>query len=304
MNRFLRLQLTEFMKEVPLVSVIIPTYNRVHLIGETIQSVIAQSYSNWELIIIDDGSTDDTENRIKKFNDNRIHYHEIAHCGILGKVRNIGLSRSKGDYIAFLDSDDIWLPHKLEFQLSLLNKYPQASFIFGHGEQFGNGAIPPPELENLFVGNVFHPILLDERFVFYVPTIMFKKEILERTTALDEGFSSGADIDFFLRMAQQFDGIFSSELVVKIRKHEQSHSQSLELVAYEEYLDMIKRFLLKGFLMPQQYNLITSRQYYKSGLLYLNRNNPKEALRYFGNYIKTKPLDPKGWIRWVQSLVS
>ena len=111
MNRFLRPQLTEFMKEVPLVSVIIPTYNRVHLIGETIQSVIDQSYTNWELIIIDDGSTDDSENVINEFNDNRIRYYTIQHCGILGKVRNVGLSHSKGDYIAFLDSDEIWLPH-------------------------------------------------------------------------------------------------------------------------------------------------------------------------------------------------
>ena len=196
------------------------------------------------------------------------------------------------------------MPHKLEFQLSLLNKYPQAAFVFGHGEQFGNGAIAPPELENLFVGNVFHPIHLNERFVFYVPTIMFKREILERTATLNESLLSGADIDFFLRMAQHFDGVFSNELVVKIRKHRQSHSQSLEFVAYEEYLDMIKRFLLKGFLMPKQYNLISSRQYYKLGLLYLNRNNRKETLRYFGNYIKTKPLDPKGWIRWVQSFLS
>lgn len=287
-----------------LVSVVLPTYNRVHLISETIQSVMDQSYSNWELIIIDDGSTDDTENRIKKFNDNRIHYHAIAHCGILGKVRNVGLRHSKGDYIAFLDSDDVWLPHKLDFQLSLLKKYPQAAFIFGHGEQFGNGAIPPPELESLFVGNVFYPILLHERFVFYVPTIMFKKEILEITTALDERLLSGADIDFFLRMAQHFDGIFSNEIVVKIRKHRQSHSQSLEFVAYEEYLDMIRRFLLKGFLSSTQYSLISSKQYYKLGLLYLSRGNRKEALRYFGNYVKTKPLTPKGWIRWFQSFLS
>ena len=287
-----------------LVSVIIPTYNRVGLIGETIQSVIGQSYTNWELIIIDDGSTDDTENQIKKFNDNRIHYYAIAHCGILGKVRNVGLSHAMGDYIAFLDSDDIWMPHKLEFQLSLLKKYSQASFAFGHGVQFGNGAIPPPELESLFVGNVFLPILLNERFVFYVPTIVFNKKVLARTTALDERFLSGADIDFFLRMAQHFDGIFSNEFVVKIRKQEQSHSQGLEFVAYEEYLEMITRFLLKGFLTPSKYNLISSKQYYKLGLLHLSKNNRKKALRYFGDYVKIKPFDPKGWIRWSQSFLS
>lgn len=287
----------------PLVSIIIPTYNRAHLIGETIQTVLDQSYSNWELIIIDDGSTDESKTVINKFIDDRIHYYVIEHCGILGKVRNVGMNYSKGSYIAFLDSDDLWLPHKLEFQLSLLKKYPQTAFIFGHGEQFGTGAIPPPELEPLFIGNVFFPILLKERFVFYVPTIIFKKGIFEKITAIDEGLLSGGDIDFFLRMAHEYEGIFSNEIVVKIRKHEQSHSQRLEVVAYEEYLGMIERFLLKGYLTSLQYHQIASKQYYKLGLLYLRNDNRKEARRCLLNYIKIKPFHFKGWIRWIQSVL-
>ena len=284
-----------------LVSIIIPTFNRAHLIGETIQSVLDQSYSNWELIIIDDGSTDDSRTAIDKFTDNRIHYHAIEHCGILGKVRNVGVNHSKGDYIAFLDSEDLWLSHKLEFQLSLLKEYPQAGFMFGHGKQFGTGAIPPPELEHLFVGNVFHPMLLNERFVFYVPTVIFKKVTLEKTIAIDESLLSGGDIDFFLRMAQEYDGIFSNEIVVKIRKHAQSHSQNLQSVAYNEYRGMIKRFLSKGFLTPKQYHQIESKQCYKLGLLYLSHDNHKEAIRCFANYMKIKPFHFKGWIRWIQS---
>jgi glycosyltransferase involved in cell wall biosynthesis len=284
-----------------LISIVLPTYNRAHLISETIQSVLNQKYSNWELIIIDDGSTDNSRDTINKFNDQRIHYHAIDHCGILGKVRNTGLRYCKGDYIAFLDSDDIWLPNKLDFQLSLLEKYPQAAFAFGHGEQFGNGAIPPPELEPQFVGNVFHPMLLDERFVFYVPTIMFKKEILNETMAIDETLMSGGDIDFFLRMAHSHDGIFSNAIVVKIRKHKQSHSQRLEHIAYEEYLGMIKRFLRKGFLTSTQYHRIASKQYYKLGLLYLSLHNHKKAAECFSDFVKIKPFNPKGRIRWIQS---
>jgi glycosyltransferase involved in cell wall biosynthesis len=284
-----------------LVSIVMPAYNRAHLIGETIQSVLDQSYSNWELIIIDDGSTDDSRTIINEFNDQRIQYYAIEHYGILGKVRNVGMNYSKGSYIAFLDSDDLWLPHKLVFQLALFKKYPQASFAFGHGEQFGSGAIPPPELETLFVGNVFYPILLKERFVFYVPTIIFKKAILEKIIAIDESLLSGGDIDFFLRMAHVYEGIFSNEIVVKIRKHEQSHSQRLEFVAYEEYLDMIKRFLRKDFLTSMQYHQIASKQCYKLGLLYLNQNNHQKAAECFGNFVKIKPFNPKGWIRWIQS---
>ena len=113
-----------------LVSIIVPTYNRGNLIGETIQSVIDQSYKNWELIIVDDGSTDDTKKRVEEFKDTRIQFHLTVHSGVIGRVRNRGITYSKGNYIAFLDSDDLWLPNKLERQLSFLKKNPQASFIF------------------------------------------------------------------------------------------------------------------------------------------------------------------------------
>jgi len=154
------------------VSVVVPTYNRAHLIAETIQSVIDQTYSNWELIIVDDGSEDDTKNIVDKFKDKRIQYFAIDHCGIFGKVRNVGMQRAKGDVIAFLDSDDLWKPDKLSFQLSILKQDPDAGFIFGHSEQFGIGAIPPLPMEPFYSGNVFIPLLVEERFVFCVPSVM------------------------------------------------------------------------------------------------------------------------------------
>lgn len=287
-----------------LVSIVLPTYNRADLIVETIQSVIDQSYSQWELIIIDDGSSDDSKDRIARFNDERIQYHFIEHTGILGKVRNEGMRLAKGNYIAFLDSDDIWLPHKLEFQLSLLKKYPQASFVFGHGVQFGEGAIAPPLLEKLFMGNVFLPTLLEERFVFYVPTILFNRKILEMEHEINESLNSGGDIDFFLRMAHHFDGIFSNEIVVRIRKHQHSHSHDLELTAHHEYLEMIYRFLKNDFLTKRQYKQIASKQYYKLGLLYLNHSQPKNAAHYFLKYALARPMDYKGWVRFFQASVN
>jgi glycosyltransferase involved in cell wall biosynthesis len=159
-----------------LVTVIIPTYNRAHLIQETIQSVLDQTFSTWELIVVDDGSNDNSENVVRKFADERIKFYRLEHSGKISQVRNAGLRHASGNYIAFLDSDDLWEPHKLEFQLSLLKKYPQAAFTFSHGRQFGNGAIPPPNLEMFFVGDVFHAQLMEERFVLYPSTFLFKKE--------------------------------------------------------------------------------------------------------------------------------
>src|SRR5688572_27262369 len=103
-----------------LISVVIPTFNRAHLISEAIESVLAQSYPNWELIIVDDGSTDETQSLIRNFSDTRIRYFRIEHSGSFGTVRNFGIQASKGEYIAFLDSDDIWDPMKLEKQLQTI----------------------------------------------------------------------------------------------------------------------------------------------------------------------------------------
>ena len=96
-----------------LFSIIIPTYNRANLIGKAIDSVLAQTYHNWELIIIDDGSTDNTRDVVRSYNDNRIKYFYQENRG-RSAARNYGIDISKGDYISFLDDDDYYLENFLE----------------------------------------------------------------------------------------------------------------------------------------------------------------------------------------------
>jgi glycosyltransferase involved in cell wall biosynthesis len=116
----------------PLVSVIIPCYNAAHFVAETIRSVAAQSYSNWELILIDDGSSDNTVEVIQPFlEDRRIRFHTQKNQGV-SAARNNGAAFARGDFIAFLDSDDVWLPEKLHRQLDVFRKYPAAG-ICGSG---------------------------------------------------------------------------------------------------------------------------------------------------------------------------
>lgn len=101
----------------PTVSVIIPTYNRAHLVGRSIQSVLNQTYQDFEIIVVDDASTDNTEEVVKSFNDPRICYirHKQNHGG--SAARNTGIRTARGEYIAFLDSDDEWLPNKVAEQM-------------------------------------------------------------------------------------------------------------------------------------------------------------------------------------------
>lgn len=114
----------------PLVSVIIPTYNRAALLCEAIDTVLAQSYQNTEIIVIDDGSTDDTTAAVQKYGD-RIRYTRRPNAGV-NAARNLGLKQARGDYVALLDSDDLWAPYKLELQVALLRHFNDVGFTFSN----------------------------------------------------------------------------------------------------------------------------------------------------------------------------
>lgn len=102
------------------VSIVLPTYNRGYCLADTIQSVIDQTYSDWELLIIDNYSEDNTRAIIRQFGDVRIRFYQVSNEGVIAKSRNLGIQRAAGAYIAFIDSDDPWLPRKLELSVSLL----------------------------------------------------------------------------------------------------------------------------------------------------------------------------------------
>jgi len=107
----------------PMVTVVIPTFNRLALLREAVESVKAQTYDDWELLVVDDGSTDQTAEYVQAEQDQRIDLIRSAHCGIVGAVRNVGVRHARGRFVAFLDSDDLWRPAKLERQMTALRSY-------------------------------------------------------------------------------------------------------------------------------------------------------------------------------------
>ncbi len=111
-----------------LVSVIIPTFNRAHLLEQAIQSVIYQTIGNVEIIVVDDGSSDGTGDMVKRFGD-RVCFFQQEHGG-LNVARNLGLSKAQGEYIALLDDDDLWLPFKTEVQLAVIDYFPEIAYVF------------------------------------------------------------------------------------------------------------------------------------------------------------------------------
>lgn len=110
------------LKPAMLVSVIVPTYNRANLVSETIRSILNQSYKYLELIVVDDGSTDNTEEVINSFTDDRLIYIKAQNWGGPARPRNIGIKKAKGEYLAFSDDDDIWMENKLEIQIKKIKE--------------------------------------------------------------------------------------------------------------------------------------------------------------------------------------
>lgn len=118
----------------PLVSVVLPTHNRVTLLRDAIASVVAQTYRHWELIVVDDGSTDDTPEVLSAITDHRVRPVRIVHSGNASVARNVGIAAARGSHVAFQDDDDVWLPDKLERQCAALGARPDAAWCYSDAE--------------------------------------------------------------------------------------------------------------------------------------------------------------------------
>lgn len=182
------------------VSVIIPTYNRADMVGDAIQSVLDQTYGDWELIVVDDGSTDDTRAVVARFNDSRIRYIHQENRG-LPAARNTGIRAAQGAYIAFLDSDDCFLPQKLAWQAAALDAGPDVGLVAG-GYVETDAMLQP--LRQVAPWHA-HPALSTPRWLqtcpFISSSVLVRRAWLERVGLFDEDMRYIEDWDLWLRLA-------------------------------------------------------------------------------------------------------
>lgn len=207
-----------FMKNEEKVTVIIPTYNRMGTIAESVQSVLDQTYSNLELLIVDDGSTDGTESVIKEFTDNRINYVRMDKNGGVANARNVGVSLAKTDWIAFQDSDDIWHKDKLEKQMTYAKEHPEYALIYSKYRLIypdGEESVVPAYPNEVMEGDIFKPLL--ERNVIGAPTVLVKRETFMDIGGFDTAFHALEDWDFVIRFAKQYRIGFIDEMLMDAR---------------------------------------------------------------------------------------
>lgn len=224
-----------------ILSVIIPTYNRSNYIQFAVESVINQKIpKNWnmEIIIVDDGSTDDTEKVLKQIHRSNIHYYKIQHSGKPAVVRNFGIKKSKGSLIAFQDSDDLWVEDKFIKQNNIF-KNNKIMLSFGNAEIMNSNGIKSGkfvvEFNKLKNGHKFNSLIEDN--VISTLTVMVRKTAIEQVGYFDESDNLRAveDYDLWLRIANKFpDGIMSeNETLAFYRQHEANVSHASSLLATE-----------------------------------------------------------------------
>jgi glycosyltransferase involved in cell wall biosynthesis len=193
---------------IPMVSIVITAYNAERFIGACIRAALAQTYPDFEVIVVDDGSTDRTAAISRGISDTRLR---VLTWGRLGRPRalNAGIAAAKGDYIAIDDADDLCLPHRLQYSMAFLRNHPDVAYLgtrFAETEAFLD-AVPEPLIAEAAWGDVERPVWpsrsdLYRRNLFNNSTLMYPKSTWTRIGGYDEELSNSEDYDFYLRALQ------------------------------------------------------------------------------------------------------
>lgn len=222
-----------------LISVLIPTYNAGIYIEKTLQSVLEQTYQNIEIIVVDDGSTDDTEIILKKFDDPRLHYIKQTNSGGPAKPRNVGIAASKGEYIALFDSDDLMLPTKLSTQIEALKATPDAAFCctnFSKIDECGkittaafwetnkNFQNLDKSKQDTFGNYYYYPNELTNNLLIHnfvaTSSVLIRKDVLDKIGGFDESLANADDYDMWLRISPHYSYILIPQVMHQYRLRE------------------------------------------------------------------------------------
>jgi len=273
----------------PAVSVVIPAYNCADFLFQTLDSVLNQTFSDFEIIVVDDGSTDNTKDLVSNYIDK--HKDKIKYIyqenGGPAAARNKGIRNSKGKYIAFVDSDDLWAPEKLEIQMEFIQKNHDFHFVFSDMyllDETGKIGDTIMKSKKPFSGYIFFELLKDN-FIFS-PTPLVKKECFEKAGLFCEERSiiSTEDHYMWLKIAYYFKGGYIGKPLAYYRIRSGSLSSYKYNLAIKDLIILDKiaadfpDTLQKG---RKYYKEAKSIRYFEAGYSLYKQNNLKEALNYF-----------------------
>lgn len=186
----------------PLVTVVIPTFNRASIVGRAIRSVLGQTFTDWELLVVDDASTDDTERVVRSFQDRRIRYIRHDRNRRVSAARNTGIRSAQGEFVSFLDDDDEWLPEKLAMEVEVFrNSEPEVGLVYTGKTVFDeHGRVLQVRMPTL--SGWVYDAMLDRHFIGSPSRVTVRKQVLDRVAGFDETFTNCQDYDLWLRVAK------------------------------------------------------------------------------------------------------
>ena len=280
----------------PKVTVIIPTYNRSVLLPRSIRSVLNQTFQDFELIVVDDGSKDDSEEVVRGFEDKRIRYirHEKNKGG--SAARNTGIKAAQGEYIGLLDDDDEWLPEKLEKQISKFQGlsegygvvYSGFSYVYEKKGEIISNNVP------ILRGNVYDSLI--KGCILGSPTPVIKKICFQKAGFFDETLPSCQDWDMWIRISKNYNFDFVPDILAKHYVHgvQISVDLNLKIVAREK---LIEKYWIDLSQKPQTLSILLTR----IGILYSLGGDYTKARKYFFGSIKKDPLKRGNYIHLLLS---
>lgn len=263
----------------PIVSIVIPAYNAERTILETLDSVFQQIFTDFEVIIIDDGSTDQTVELLKKIQDPRLKVFSYSNGG-LSVARNRGIARASGDYIAFLDADDLWTSDKLELQLAALQTDPAAGVAYSwtcNMSQTGEAFYPGHSVT--YSGNVYAQLLLGN-FLASGSNCLIRRDAIASVGEFDPSLRSYEDWDYWLRLAPHWSFVVVPKYQILYRQSSGAMSSKIDVMEHYSkiVIDQAFRLAPPEFQILKKQSLARNYQYL-AGLCLAYADQPKRAMQ-------------------------
>ncbi len=285
-----------------LVSVIIPTYNRAELLERAVRSVLAQTYPDFEVIIVDDASVDDTRCRMDALQLTSPQVRLIRHDANRGAqvARNSGIREATGEYIAFLDSDNEWLPRKLERQMSQFSHRPESlgAVYCGYWEVSASGDLLN-EYQPRHRGLVYRDAL--RNWLTDTSTLVVRRDILERIHGLDENVRAYQEWDLCIRLARECEFDFVTESLVIYHRHALPSISKDRLRDACGYLGVVDTY--REDIMRQCGSRALSEHYLRAGRLFVLADRFELARTCFSAAVRCYPLEFKSLMHFGASLL-
>lgn len=280
-----------------MVSVVIPTFNRAEFIGRALQSVLSQNYPDLEVIIVDDASTDDTQDRIKilQESDHRIRYFQHNRNRGAQAARNTGIQAAKGEYIAFLDSDNEWLSEKLQKQIILFSHRDDSlgAAYCGYRNVSVDGSMLN-EYVPRYRGSVYKQALSE--WLTDTSTLVVRKDILEKIYGFDESVHAFQEWDLCIRLARECTFDFVPECLTLYHQHNLPSISKDHLRDAYGYLGVVDKYLPE--ILRECGRRTLSEHYLRIGRLFILADRFDLARAYFLKSIRYDPLKIKAMMHF------